>query len=305
MMSKWALYWKHNQQKWMPFVFLAPATLFFLVLIVYPIVESLRLSFFKWDGLGEKNWVGGGNYVELLSDHRFWLSVRNTFYWTVFFLIAPVVGLLLAIFLNQKIRGIRFVKSMFFFPFVISQVVVGLVFAWFYEPHNGLLNEVLKFLGMSPIAILSNENWVTFGIIAAGMWPQVAYCLIIYLTGLSGLSPTLIEAARLDRAKGWKMLWYIIIPQLRSATFVAVVISVIGALRSFDLISIMTGGGPYDSSSVLAYFMYDQTMFSYRMGYGAAIASVLFVLMDIYIVYFLIRLWRGERGTSDRSILGN
>ncbi len=287
-------YWRHNQQKLMPIVFLAPAVIFFVCLIIYPIVESLRLSLFKWDGLGEPLFIGFANYQELIADHRFWTSVWNTILWTLFYLLAPVFGLALAIFLNQKIAGIRFVKTMFFFPFVLSQVVVALVFSWFYEPHYGLFNEVLKFLGFSPIAILSDEKWVTFGIIAAGMWPQVAYCLIIYLTGLSNLSPLLIEAARLDRAKGWRMLWHIILPQLRPATFVAVVISVIGALRSFDMISVMTAGGPYGKSNVLAYFMYDQAMFSYRMGYGATIAVVLFVIMDLYIAYFLFRLWRQE-----------
>ena len=152
----------------------------------------------------------------------------------------------------------------------------------------------MGFIGMEPISVLANENTVTYAIIIAGLWPQIAYCMILYLTGLNGLNPEQIEAARLDNAKGFKMLWYIILPQLRPATFIAVVVTVIGALRSFDLIAIMTDGGPYGSSSVLAYFMYEQSINSFRMGYGAAIATALFMIMNIYIAFFLWRMLKSE-----------
>lgn len=210
-------------------------------------------------------------------------------------MLAPPCGLAIALFLNQQIRGIRVVKSLFFFPFVISQVVVGLVFAWFYDPSFGLLNIFLTSIGFDPVAVLSNENLVTYGIIAAGLWPQVAYCMILYLTGLNNLDPEQIEAARLDGAKGFRMLWYVVLPQLKPATFIAIVVTVIGALRSFDLVSVMTAGGPWGSSSVLAYQMYEESIFNYRMGYGAAVAVVLFLIMDIYIAYFLWRMLRSEK----------
>ena len=210
-------------------------------------------------------------------------------------MLAPPIGLGIALFLNQKVMGIRLVKSMFFFPFVISQVVVGLVFSWFYDPSFGLFNKAIGLFGMEPVAILSDENWVTFGIIVAGLWPQIAYCMILYLTGLNNLNPDQIEAARLDGAHGWKMLRHVILPQLRPATFIAVVVTVIGALRSFDLVATMTSGGPFGTSSVLAYFMYEQSIFNYRAGYGAAIATVLFLIMDIYIAYFLWRMLKSEK----------
>ena len=188
-----------------------------------------------------------------------------------------------------------FVFKNLFFPFVISQVVVGLVFSWFYDPTYGILNQFISQFGLGPWAILAEETLVTYGIIAAGLWPQIAYCMIIYLTGLNSLDPDQIEAARMDHAKGFKMLWYIVLPQLRPATFLAIVVTVIGALRSFDLVAIMTDGGPYGSSSVLAYFMYEQSIFNYRMGYGAAIATILFMIMNAYIAFFLWRMLRNER----------
>ncbi|TYL47975.1 carbohydrate ABC transporter permease [Marinomonas sp. IMCC 4694] len=284
-----------RQQQWMPVVFLAPAVIMFVVYVIFPILQSIWLSFYEWDGIGEKTFVGLSNYFELFDDYQFWVALKNNLYWMVFFMLAPPIGLGIALFLNQKMMGIRLVKSMFFFPFVISQVVVGLVFSWFYDPSFGLFNKALGLFGMEPVAVLSDENWVTFGIIVAGLWPQIAYCMILYLTGLNNLNPDQIEAARLDGAHGWKMLRHVILPQLKPATFIAIVVTVIGALRSFDLVATMTSGGPFGSSSVLAYFMYEQSIFNYRAGYGAAIATVLFLIMDIYIAYFLWRMLKSEK----------
>lgn len=287
-------YIKATMQRGTPWFFLAPLLLLFSLYVLYPIVQSLSLSFYRWDGLGDKVWVGLSNYRELLDDPQFWLSLGNNLYWLLCFLLAPVFGLLLALFLNQKVWGMRLVKSMFFLPFVISQVVVGLVFSWFYDPHLGLLNHLLEPLGIGPLAVLADEGLVTFGIIAAGLWPQTAYCMILYLTGLNSLDRQQIEAARLDRVKGFKLLWHIILPQLRPASFMALVVTVIGALRSFDLVAIMTDGGPYGSSSVLAYYMYEQSIFSYRMGYGATIATILFLIMNLYIALFIWRMIKRE-----------
>jgi len=274
---------------------MAPALLLFALYVLYPIVSSFILSFYSWDGLGDKTWIGFDNYVQLFDFETFWIALTNNIIWMVLFMLAPPIGLGIALFLNQKVRGIRLVKALFFFPFVISQVVIGLVFSWFYDPNLGLLNSILDLFGFNTIALLSSEEYVTYGIIAAGLWPQIAYCMILYLTGLNNLSPDQIEAARLDRAKGFKMLRHIILPQLAPATFIAVVVTVIGALRSFDLVATMTAGGPWGSSTVLAYMMYEESIFNYRMGYGAAVAVVLFLIMAVYIAYFLVRMLRSEK----------
>jgi len=120
--------------------------------------------------------------------------------------------------------------------------------------------------------------------------------MILYLTGLTAVDPEQIEAARIDGARGLKMLWHVIIPQLRPATFIAVVVTIIGALRSFDLVQVMTDGGPFGSSSILAYFMFQQSITNFRMGYGAAIAVVLFLIMSVFIAFFLRHMIRNERG---------
>lgn len=297
-MTSLARVWKENRLRIAPWLFLAPGILVFSLYIVLPIFQSIGISLFDWDGLGEKRFVGLANYSELLQDEAFFTSLKNNVVWLVLYLLAIPAGLFVALFLNQTTRGIRIYKSMFFFPLVISQVVVGLIFSWFYDPRFGLLNTMLDGVGLPTIAVLADERFVTYGVIVAGLWPQIAYCMILYLTGLNSVNPEQVEAARLDDAHGWRMLWYVILPQLKPATFIAIVVTVIGALRSFDLISVMTGGGPWGASRVLAYFMYEQAFseYGFRMGYGAAIAVVLFAIMLIYISAFLFKMYREETG---------
>lgn len=291
-------WFKRNEVKLTPWLFLIPATIFFLVYVISPVFQSFNLSLYKWDGLGEAEFVGMKNYVELTGDRAFETSLWNNMKWLLLYLLAIPAGLFIALFLNQKIRGMRFYKSLFFFPFVISQIVVGLVFTWFYDPTFGGLNLILGVFGLGPVNILGNPSTVTYGIIAAGLWPQTAYCMILYLTGLNAVDPEQVEAARLDGAKGWKMLWYIIIPQLKPATFIAFVVTIVGALRSFDLISIMTNGGPFGSSRVLSYYMFEKALseYGFRMGYGAAIAVILFLIMLVFIAYFLYTMYKEEKG---------
>ncbi|WP_299209107.1 sugar ABC transporter permease [uncultured Tateyamaria sp.] len=311
---------RRNKLAIAPWIFLIPALIFFAIYVVIPIFESLWLSLYQWNGLydAEGNstavWVGFQNYVKLWDDPNFWTSLRNNIAWLVLYMLAVPLGLFIALFLNQTVTGMRFYKSMFFFPFVISQVVVGLIFGWFYNPDFGVVGTVWKamfceettnilgnttFICERPVPdILSSEQWATYGIIAAGLWPQIAYCMILYLTGLNNVAADQIEAARLDGAKGWKMLWYVVVPQLKPATFIAVVVTVIGALRSFDMIAIMTQGGPFGSTNVLSHYMFEVAISEYgeRYGYGSSVATVLFGIMLFFISYFLWRMYQDEKG---------
>ncbi len=288
---------QRNRMTVTPILFLLPGILFFVVYVISPIIQSFNISLFEWDGLGEATYIGLDNYRELVDDRAFEVSLWNNLKWLVLYLLAIPAGLFIALFLNQTVARIRLYKSLFFFPFVLSQVVVGLVFSWFYLPREGLLNGVLGLLGMDPINVLGDPTLATYGIILAGLWPQTAYCMILYLTGLNAVDPEQIEAGRLDGAKGWRMLWHVVLPQLRPATFIAFVVTIIGALRSFDLISIMTNGGPFGSTRVLSFLMFEKALseYGFRMGYGSAIAVVLFLIMLVFIGYFLWSMWRDER----------
>ena len=292
--SSW---WKRHQAQLTPFLFLAPAILFFTVYVIIPIFQSISISLYEWDGLSPASYVGFANYIELMDDEEFYTSLWNNVRWLICFMAAVPIGLALALFLNQVVFGIRLIKSLFFFPFVISQVVIGLIFTWFYEPNYGVISPLLSWVGLEGWAILADEDYATYGIIFAGLYPQIAYCMILYLTGLNNISADQIEAGRMDGAKGFSLFWNIILPQLKPATFIAVVVTIIGSLRSFDMIAIMTQGGPWGSTNVLAYFMFEQALseYGYRMGYGSAIATILFSIMLVYILFFVYRMYRDEK----------
>jgi multiple sugar transport system permease protein len=275
-------------------ILLAPACIMFSLFVLYPIARSVTLSFYDWNGVDRQTWVGLGNYRELLNDTVFATALANNLRWLACYLVAPMLGLALAIFLNQALFGMRLVRSLFFMPFVISQVVVGLVFSWFFNSRFGLLNHLLEAAGISPVAPLDSERWSLYTMILAGLWPQTAYCMILYLTGLVTLPAEQIESARADGARGWALFRFVVFPQLRPVHFIVAMVCAVAALRSFDYVMIMTAGGPYNSSTVLAYYMFEQTFLGLRYGYGAAIATVLFALMGGIIFMLLRRLLRGE-----------
>ena len=322
-------------QRWAPWLFLAPAAIYFFALVIYPVFGSFWVSFHDWDGttfecsdgrqlldLAEDEtcrrvplmtWVGLDNYARffektprdferitgywggvLAGESPRWprLSVEtkvllNNIKWLILFPLAIPIGLGFALFLNQSSLWIRATKSMFFFPFVLSPAVIGFVFQYFYDPGKGPLTWLYDLFGWNA-GIIGDQTLATYGIIAAGWYPQIAYCMIIYLAGLTAIEPEQIEAARLDGARGTKLLRRIILPQLWPATFVALVVTVIGALRSFDLVQVMTIGGPgRGSSDVLARYMYQKTLFDQDYGYGATLAVILFLIMMVFIAIFI------------------
>lgn len=333
----------NRQYRYAPWLFLAPAALYFFVLVIYPIFGSFWVSFHDWNGttfecsdgrslkeLAEDEtcrriplmtWVGLENYERFFDKTprdierigTYWsgvfagesprwprLSVEtkvvlNNIKWLILFPVAIPIGLAFALFLNQSPTWVRMTKSMFFFPFVLSPAVIGFVFQYFYDPR-GPLEAIYGLLGWSS-GVIGDQGRATYGIIVAGWYPQIAYCMIIYLAGLTAIEPEQIEAARLDGAKGWKLLRRIILPQLWPATFIALVVTMIGALRSFDLVQVMTIGGPgRGSSDVLARYMYQKTLFDQDYGYGATLAVILFLIMMVFIVVFIRQMIRDGEG---------
>jgi multiple sugar transport system permease protein len=236
-----------------------------------------------------------GNYRELASDPVFRTAVANNLRWLACYLVAPFAGLALAIFLYQSLPGMRIVRSLFFMPFVLSQVVVGLVFGWFFSSRFGLFDELVAMLGGTPLALLDSERGALYTMVVAGLWPQIAYCMILYVAGLATLPRDVVDAARVDGARGWPLFAHVVVAHLRPVHFIVAMVCAVAALRSFDYVVIMTLGGPYDSSTVLAYYMYEQTFVAARYGYGAAIAVVLLAMMSTIIVALLWRMVRRER----------
>ena len=232
------------------------------------------------------------NYIQLWEDPVFWSSLKNNLIWLALFSLSPIVGLALALFFHVKSPVASIYKSLFFAPMVFSLVVVGMIWGWFMQPQFGLLDHLLKFFGVigpdAQFDFLTRLSWEsTLCVIIAACWPHVSYCMILYLAGLSNLRKNIIEASLIDGVSKFQLLWHIIIPMLRPATTIVVIVTMIGARRVFDIISIMTAGGPANATNVLALRMYQETFQSFRYGYGAAIAVVLFTISIGLIVIYL------------------
>src|SRR5262245_54869632 len=212
-------FWQRHERALVPALLLAPGGLLFTVFVLYPIAASIGLAFYEWDGVGPRNWVGFANFRELFADHVFHTALANNLIWLSLIVAAPVLGLAAALLLNRLSLAMRLARSLFFLPFVISQVVVGMIFAWFFNADFGLLNAMLMALGIAPIAPLESEHAI-FAVILAGLWPQTAYCMMLYLAGLTAIDPSSVEAARLDGAHGWQVVSPIVVPPLRPAHFI-------------------------------------------------------------------------------------
>lgn len=280
-----------------PYLFLIVPLVLFLAWVIGPTFYTFYLSFTDWDGISSPHFIGLANYTRLLDDSVFYISLINNLKWLVSFVTIPVVmGLALAMALNRDMPGVRVVKSSFYFPYILSLIVAGLIWGWMYHPASGLLNSTLRALGLDRFTAgwLSDPTLVTWCIIAAAIWRQVGYIMTLYLAGLQGIDATLVEAAKVDGASRWQSFRHVILPLLSPVTVVVLVISVIDSLRSFDLVYIMTRGGPANASNVLANFMYIEAFNNYNMGYGAAIAVVLFLINAVFIFIYLRRVLSTE-----------
>lgn len=283
---------------WTPYLFLLlPLTLYFFW-IIGPTLYTFYLSVTNWDGISwPPRFIGFENYTRLFTDRDFTMSFWNNVRWLVVFITVPTTaGLALAMVFNTDIRGSRWFKISFYAPLILSFVVIGLIWTWIYEPRNGLLNTILGGMGIADTpGWLADRDLALWAVIGAAVWRQVGYVMILYLAGLKNLDPSLLEAGKVDGATGWTLFRHITFPLLGPITTVVVVISVIDSLRAFDLISVMTQGGPAGgATNVLAYFMYIESFNNYQMGYGASIAVILFGLSLVIIIPYLYRTVKTE-----------
>ncbi len=288
-----------GKAKLTPYLFLIVPLLIYLVWVIGPMFYTFYLSLTDWDGLSTPQLLDPltRNYTRLFDDPVFETSLKNNLKWVLSFVTIPVVvGLGLAMALNRKIPGDKYLKASFYSPMVLSLVVSGLIWSWMFHPANGLINSTLRGVGLDSLAQgwLSDKDWVMWSIIVVAVWRQVGYVMILYLAGLQSVDPGLIDASKVDGCNSWHTFRHIIFPLLQPVTVTVLVISVIDSLRAFDLVSVMTRGGPYNSSSVLANFMYIEAFNNYKMGYGAAISVILFLISLVFIFLYLWRVLQTE-----------
>lgn len=259
--------------------FIAPGMLFVLGLSVFPALWALVLSLQKWNGFSEPRFVGARNYTRLVSDAEFWQAVSQTGLYVVLFVPASVLlGLFLAVALNRQIRFIGFYRTAIFVPFVASAAATGILSTYLFSPQYGLVNNVLRVLGLPAQGWLEDPNQAMLVIALMSLWGQAAFTTVIYLAALQDIPPELIEAARVDGASPWQTFWRVVWPELSPVTVFVTIWQVIGALQLFDLVYTTTRGGPLDATKTIVYFLWEKAFKGLEFGYGSAAAYVLFVV---------------------------
>ena len=272
-------------------VLLAPPLAVFLLLVIYPLLSSFYYSFTNWNGFNPNyDFVGFSNFAKIVTDRLFLNAAVNTVIWMAAAILLPtLLGLGLALLIDSRVPGGTVFKSIFYLPICLSAVVVGQIWIWIYQPDWGLLNTVvgLAFGERVEYAWLAKPATSLGSVIVAWSWQQTGLSMVIYLAGLTSISEDLLEVCEIEGASAWQRIWIIVIPLLTPATVVVVALSVINSLKGFDILYIMTGGGPFHSSDTLAMHMYNESFKKYLMGYGSAISVVLFlVALAIIRLYF-------------------
>ena len=265
-----------NSQTSAAWIFVFPALLGMLIFIIIPVFFSFGLSFAKWDLLNPIQFVGLDNYKEIFTEPLFGKILLNTVVFalaTSFF--GVIIPLILAAIMNSKIRGTDFFKTAYFLPFITPMIVIGIVWEWIFDPNIGLLNKVLQV----HINWLYDPHWAMPALIIVSVWKLIGYNMIIFLSGFSGISNSMFEAAKIDGANPVETFFYVTIPLLSPTIFFVVIITAVSSFQVFDLIYLMTQGGPLDSTNVLVYAIYKNAFEYFNAGKASAIAYVLFVII--------------------------
>ncbi len=281
-----------------PASFLALPLLVYLIFVILPTLNSLIYSFTDWVGYGaDFNFVGLANFEKIFTDRRFSNAIKNTAIWLALAMTAPtLLGLSLALALQGKGKINTFYKSLFYLPICLSPIIIGIIWVWLYSPKVGIVNLFLRSVGLDQFttAWLANPNTALYAVFVAWAWQQTGLNMVIFLAGLTSVPTPLVEAAKVDGASAWQTLLKVIIPMLRPATVVVLALTAISALKSFEIIWVMTMGGPFNKSDTLAVFMYSESFRKFKMGYGSAAAVILFLMTLVIIVLYFRQIAAAE-----------
>ena len=291
-----------GETRWKGWLYLLPTLLVYLVFTFLPILETIRTSFYQWDGFSQNRvWIGIANYVEVFSDPKFLNALRNNLVFVIFYSIIPIlIGLFLASLLSRRpIPGFAFFRTALFLPQVISMVVVGVIWRWMFNPTFGPINTLLRLVGLNKFAIswLGDFTWALPAVGSIGTWVQYGFCMVLFLAGMQHIQDEYYEAASLDGAGAFQQFIHITVPGLRAEIAVALVTTIIAALRVFDLVYTTTRGGPGESTMVTGFLIYRAAFTTNRIGYAAAIATVLTVI--ILAISLVIRRFQRTEGEEN------
>lgn len=273
------------------YLFVLPAFALYLLFVLYPFVVSIYYSLTDWDGAQPvKPFVGMGNYARLIGDRLMWLSLWHNLVWIVFGTLTPVViGLGLASLVWSGVRGRLFFRTVYFMPVVLATVVVGIIWSWIYHPMFGPINVALRAVGLGHIARgwLGDLNWALFALMLAALWAYFGFCFVILLAGLQNVDLEVHDAAKIDGANAWQRFIHVTIPQLRPVLTMLTAYTLIGGFNVFDIVFVLTKGGPANATEVIATYIYEMAFKQSQVGYGAALSMVMTVLSLIASYLFI------------------
>jgi raffinose/stachyose/melibiose transport system permease protein len=264
------------------YLFLAPGLLLYAVFVLYPIFNTARYSLFDWTGFSEPTYIGLDNYVELFADADFWKSIGNNFFFVTFYTILPILLALLltALLTRGRLRGMAIFRTGLFVPQVMSAVVVGIIWRWLFTP-NGPINAFLRLIGLGELAL----PWLgsfTYAPIAAGLvgtWYEYGLCMVLFIAGAQSIDDELYDAAKAFGANAWQEFRFVTLPGLRPQILVAFVLTFIAAMRVFDLVFVLTSGGPGKQTYVTSLLIYQEAFQRNRAGYASAIAVLVTLII--------------------------
>lgn len=272
------------------YLFLVPAMVIYLSVIVIPVIYSFFISLFKWNGIGDKAFVGLKNYINLFTkDQVFKISIINNLTWIVMTLfITMTVALLFALMLNQSFRGRTFFRGLFYFPCVVSPIAVALIWRWIYNPNIGFINQFFKALDIPfSQSWISNPKVSLYAVFAAALWQAIGQPMILFLAGLQGIPAEILEAATIDGAGSVKKFFYITLPLLKNTFVVVIATLTVAAMKVYDVVQGLTGGGPNNATQMMSTYMYSQVFQYNNVGYGTAVACTMLLIMMVVIVPYV------------------
>ena len=276
------------------YLFLAPNFIGFIIFMLFPICFAFYIMLTDWSLAKPPEFVGLKNFDTMINDRLFWKSLLNSFYYT--FVAVPTgifIAFWLALALNRKMRGIIFFRTVYFLPQITLTVAAATVWRWIYQPEIGMINHMLEFIGVDGPKWIHDTKWAMPSVIIMSNWQGIGFAMLILLAGLQGIPEEYYEAASIDGASGWQRMRYVTLPMLSPAIFFVVVTSLIGAFQAFDQFYVLTEGGPAHATTPLTLYIFQNAFRFFKMGYGAALAAVLFVIILIITIvqWHLARRW--------------
>jgi len=262
-------------------LFLSPTLVIFSTFILFPVFFSFYLSFQKWNMFsGDATFIGLDNYTRMIQSAEFWQVLKNTAIYSIGTIpINMALSLWVAYLLNKKIAGKKFLRTAFFAPVIISPVAAALIWRWMYDPNFGLVNFFVESLGFDPVNWLNEPTAAMFALIIMSVWKTFGINMVLFSAGLQGIPESYYEAAELDGAGKWAKFWNITIPMLAPTTFFIMIMSMISSFQVFDIVYVLTSGGPLGSTKVLVFYVYEYAFKFFEMGYASAISYFLFALL--------------------------